>query len=389
MSSSQRYKRISGDEKESDVPDLPGDSITIQIPSLKPFTVPYFEGQSVGELKVSISKVLSTTDKPLSPSMQRLAFNGRVLSEDDVTLHHLGIQVDNRVHCFPRPSGMGTTTSTTIPIATDSRPTGETPIVVGVVQPATRNEGRNSGGDDQQRRDNLHRRTYAYHILIQWSFRVRLFALIMLFFYGFGMISNLAYWLGDKDVPDDREIIPGEEPHELTVPIYMMDFLSNSIGIFVALLGLRSIREHSLMIAQKYVRMTMALILISIIQLFLEVYAFSDRYHKNRPSSTGTHSGGSGSSTTGSSTPSSFDPPAPPSTVSPTGTQKEWDDLAFTVSINLLIRGIFWALILNTAKKYFAAFIEVQMINGENRQVPDLDDEEDAVHGTPVVAMAV
>ena len=190
--------------------------------------------------------------------------------------------------------------------------------------------------------------------------------------------------MGDKDIPDDREIIPGETPHELTGPIYFFDFVSNSMGIFAALLGLRSVREQSFVIAQRYVRVTILLIFVSAIQLSMEVYAFSDRYQKNNPSSSSGGGSSSSSSSPSMASPSGSEPGAPP-TAGRTGTQKQWDDLAFTVAINLLVRGMFWFLILNTAKKYFAAFIEVERANGD-RQVPEIDDPQ-VVQGTPVVGL--
>ena len=178
---SQGYARVGGDEKEC--PELPMDTITIQVPSRKPFAVPFFEGQTVSELKQTIATYLAKTEQPLPPARQRLAFNGRVLSDEDVTLHHLGITVDCRVHVFPRPCG-----STTVPMGV-ARPAGDTPVVVvGVIaqqQPNTRPGTNNGGASDTSRSEELRRRSFAYHVLVQWSFRVRLFALMMLFFYGF------------------------------------------------------------------------------------------------------------------------------------------------------------------------------------------------------------
>ena len=388
------YSRISqGDEKEEeDVPDLPVDSIFVIIPSRKPFSIPFFEGQTVGELKKTISGVLASTPTPLPAHMQRLAFNGRVLTDDDVTLHHVGIHVDSQLHCFPRPSG--TPTSSGIPLATvSSTASNNAPIVIGVVQ-----DTRPHVNADGQRSEALRRRGMAYHVLIQRSFKVRLFALIMMFFYGFGLVSNIAFWMGDKAVPDDREIVPGEEPHELSGPISTLDFISNFTGILAALLGLRAIREQSLPVAQRYVRMTILLVFFSIIQLSMEAYAFSDRYQKNSPSASAPHGDGSGSGSGNSSPVASHTSPSPFGGGSSTssshgrvGSQKDWDDLMFTVAVNFLIRGIFWSLLLNTAKKYLQAFVDVQRANSERRQVPDLsivaDGRQTVAHGTPVVGM--
>ena len=391
------YSRISsqGDEKEEeDVPELPVDSIYVIIPARKPFSVPFFDGQTVGELKKTISGMLASTPTPLPAHMQRLAFNGRVLTDDDVTLHHVGIHSDSQIHCFPRPNG-----TPTIPLATvSSTGSNNAPIVIDVVQDSNNRSHVNTDG---QRSEALRRRGLAYHVLIQRSFKVRLFALIMLFFYGFGLVSNIAFWMGDKAVPDDREIVPGEEPHELSGPISTLDFISNFTGILAALLGLRAIREQSLPIAQRYVRMTILLVFFSIIQLSMEAYAFSDRYQKNSPSASARHGGssGSGSGSGGSSPVASHTSPSPFGGGSSTstsshgrvGSQKDWDDLMFTVAINFLVRGIFWSLLLNTAKRYLQAFVDVQRVNSERSQVPDLgivaDGRQTVAHGTPVVGM--
>ena len=358
------YQRIAGDEKEDHVPSLPVDTIVIQIPSRKPFTVTFFEGQTVGELKNIIE-----THCRIPSSLQRLAFNGIVLRDEAVTLHHVGIVADQRIHCFPRPSR-----SIAVPLATSATPTtldgsgnnnGITPVVMGVVQTidttTTQNQQLNGGNTDDARSEDLRQRGFAYHVYIQWAFRVRLFALMMLFFYGFGLVSNIAYWLGDKDMPDDREMVPGEAPHELTGPIYFLDFVSNMLGITSAMLGLRAVRESSFVVARKYLRITVALVLVSAIQLCMEVYAFSDRYQKHSAPA----AGGSNTSGTGASS-------------------KKMDDLAFTVALNLLVRGMFWTLILNTAKKYVQALVLVQIADASRHQVPDI--EQPVAHATPVAA---
>jgi hypothetical protein len=352
---SQRYSRIQGDEKE-DAPELPVDSITIQIPSRRPFEVSFFPGQTVGELKYSIQNFLSKTESPLPASRQRLAFNGVVLMDDNVTLHHLGLGADCRVHCFPRPP----TTTTSVPMAYEARPSSDTPIVVGIVQSTN---PINNASDDPTRRAELRRRGVAYHNLMQWSFRVRLFSLMCLFFYGFGLISNFAYATGDKDVPDDREMVPGEAPTEMAGPIFFLDVISNLMGILAAMLGLKSVRHNSFPIAQKYLRAIVALVLFSAIQLIMEVYAFSDRNHKQWNPTTTPSSSGSGSS--------------PMST--------KVDDVAFTVGLNLLVRGMFWCLLLNAAQKYVKSMVEVQVVNSTIEQVPDL---ESVAVAQPVVGVA-
>jgi hypothetical protein len=147
--------------------------------------------------------------------------------------------------------------------------------------------------------------------------------------------------------------------------------------------------------------MTILLVFFSIIQLSMEAYAFSDRYQKNSPSASARHGGssGSGSGSGGSSPVASHTSPSPfgggSSTSSSShgrvGSQKDWDDLMFTVAINFLVRGIFWSLLLNTAKRYLQAFVDVQRVNSERSQVPDLgivaDGRQTVAHGTPVVGM--
>jgi len=351
--SSPRYSRI-GEEKQ-EVPKLPVDTITIQIPSRKPFEVSFFPGQTVGELKRTIEQYLTTTE-PLPAIRQRLAFNGTVLMDDNVTLHHVGLAVDSCVHCFPRPPGTPIPgNASSVPMAANVHPSSDTPIVMGVVQATNP-----TGTSDAERSQSLRRRGLAYHMLMQWAFRVRLFALMMLFFYGFGLVSNFAYWTGDKDVPDDREIVPGEAPTEMTGPIYFLDFISNMMGILAAMLGLRSVRDNSFPLAQKYLRATVGLVLFSAIQLVLEVYAFSDRYHKAKHPSGGAGSTPSAASSSSSSSSSSM-------------SSKEMDDLAFTVGLNLIVRGLFWGLLLNTAKKYVKAMVQVQVVNADAQRAPDIE----------------
>ena len=350
------YSRV--EDKEEDVPCLPVDTITIQIPSRKPFCINYFGGQTIGEVKKIIEQY-----SQIPSTMQRLAFNGTVLRNDDVTLQHVGVAADSRIHCFPRPNG-------SIPLATSATPgaglglSSTTPIVVGIVQNSSNNHNNNNSDNlndnDTARSDQLRQRGFAYHVYIQWAFRVRLFSLMMIFFYGFGMISNIAYWLGDKDMPDDREMVPGQTPHELTGPIYFLDFISNVLGITAAMLGLRAVRENSIDVAKNYFRVTMALILFSAIQLCMEVYAFSDQYQKHNPS---------GSSSSNSTT----------------ANGKKWDDMAFTVALNLLVRGLFWSLILNTSKKYMQALIVVNVANAQSLQVPDIEEPQAVAQGTPVM----
>lgn len=339
------------DPENPRAPAVPAlESLFVNVPSLphgKPLCLAFERGMTIGELKGVIARALRATPSPIPAARQRLAFQGRVLGDDGLTLAHVGVRPDSQLHVFPRPvttAGPGGPASAAVPLATQALPADDTPVITGVVlasDPAA-TAGRRP-------REHSHRPAHAAAVLMQWAFRVKIFCLLMMFFYGFGLISNLAYWMGDTSMPDDREMVPGEAPSDLATPIYSLDFISNSLGLIAATLGLKSLRLSSLPVAVQYQRVCVLLVLVSAVQLVLEVYSFSERYKAARGDGDGPPAAVGGNETDSSRSGG-----------------KRWDDLAFTVSLNVMIRGLFWSLILRTAKHYVRALLAWTLANANN-----------------------
>ena len=403
-----RYERIplsAGDHKSADegdenvavcvegdqVPDLPLDHfVLVNVPQdlllgsqsavKMPLQVEFFPGASVKELKRLITSALaSKACIDLPPERQRLAFGGRMLSDDTALLSVCGVSTGARIHVFPKPLVTPScSASQQVPLAAPS--SLSYPVVSGVVVAQVPVEGRRNNTPER-----LERRTRvigAHNQNMLWAFRLRIFCMLCLFFYGFGLISNLAFWMGDRDVPDDREIVGVDDTASDTMTtIYTLDFMSNSIGLLAATLGMKAVRLSSIPFARRHLQMILLLVFVSAVQLCTELYSFSERYEVYR----NTHSGAAGRFPGGNSTASERSPQTHDVT------SKQYDELLVMVGMNVLVRLLFWTMLLRTGKKYLTTLIASQLLSHNLEDISHQSEPRAPVVvsiGTPVATAA-
>eukprot|EP00946_MAST-07B_sp_MAST-7B-sp1_P001873 g1873.t1 len=355
---------------------VPRDALPAQAAVKLPLQIETFPSATVGELKLLITSALPSGALPAE--RQRLAFNGRVLGDDCALLSACGVGSGAHIHVFPRAAA-GVAAATPAPQGASM----DCPVVSGVIvssqgsAPVAR-QSAVAGERGSQRFRAVELRDH----LIAWAFRVRIFALLCFFFFGIGLISNMAYWMGDRDIPDDREIVGVDDTASNTVTaIYTLDFMSNFLGILAASVGMKAVRLASVRLAQRHVRLVLLLILVSVCQLCTEIYSFSERYRVYASARGGvtTDHPAEGHASNSTAVPRNDDGEH-------VVTSKKFDELIMMVCVNVLVRVLFWSLLLRTAKKYLETLVAFHLAQREferGSQRPEAQPQVPMVLGVP------
>ena len=127
---------------------------------------------------------------------------------------------------------------------------------------------------------------------------------------------------------------------------------------------MKAVRMASIPLAQRHLRLLVLLVIVSACQLSVEMYSFSERYRVYTQAQNGASGGGTATpdgAANSSAVPEMYKGEH-------VVTSKQYDDLIMMIGINVLVRVLFWVLLLRTAKKYLATLIAFRLADRDFEQ---------------------